>query len=196
MMDPLEKFIRDNKAAFDRHEPNDDLWENIEANLDVLDDGAVEEEITKNTTARGITISYRTLWRVAAVALLLLSSVAVWQYVEREKQANTAVTIVPLNEIDPELAEAEAYYTAQIQEKREELIAIDPDALQAFDGELHELDELYDSLKEELLSTADQEAIATAMIENLRIRIEILNRQIEILERYQQKKQENETQYL
>ncbi|MGD1839542.1 MAG: hypothetical protein ACFB0B_01385 [Thermonemataceae bacterium] len=195
-MDPLEKFIRDNKAAFDQHEPSDDLWEDIEANLDTLDDDASEEEIIKNTTSRSITISYRTLWRVAAVALLLLSSVAVWQYVERGQQANTAVTTVPLNEIDPELADAEAYYTAQIQEKREELIAIDPDALKAFDGELHELDELYDNLKEKLLSTADQEAIATAMIENLRIRIEILNRQIEILERYQQKKQENETQYL
>src|SRR5690606_25554537 len=83
-----------------------------------------------------------------------------------------------------EFREVEEYYMSLVADKREALekqAADDPEYKKEFLRELDELDVQYQRLRDNL-KFGNQEEVVNAMIMNLRLRLEILNRQIEILE--------------
>ena len=76
--DNLERFVRDNREAFDDKEPTNDLWLKLEASLDkqVLIEATPFREVHKNKEHfGGQQIGWPNLnWRVAAsIAVLLLA---------------------------------------------------------------------------------------------------------------------------
>ena len=98
-----------------------------------------------------------------------------------------------MQEINPELAEAETFYTAMINQKREEIVLLgDKYALgRDFMRDIDQLDQMYEKLKLDL-NSGNEDNLVDAMIRNLQLRIEILNQQLQIIQSIE-KSQENDT---
>jgi hypothetical protein len=76
-----------------------------------------------------------------------------------------------------ELIEAEAYYTSIINLKKDEvfrLTASHPEVRHEIDMEMVDLDRVFSELKDDLRDNADNEEVIEAMIQNYRIKLNIL----------------------
>ncbi|WP_250631864.1 hypothetical protein [Rhodoflexus caldus] len=187
--DKIEKFISQNREAFDSEEPDAKVW------------ASIQKGMQQGKSVRMVPL-YR-LWQVAASIILLLGTGIGWLvYENRQLQKNAASTFptndavtVTLDQIAPELAEAEDFYTRQIQLKSDELSRYDLKKLgvgKDYETELKKLNEAYGELKNDFYKTGSQRVVE-AMIQNLQYRMELLNKQLEILEKVQkQTQQKNE----
>ena len=75
----------------------------------------------------------------------------------------------------------------------EELKAIekqDPELYHQFDTELRVLNQNYQNLKQELPKNPNQEELLKAMIQNVSMQIELLNQQLEIIQKIKEAKNE------
>ena len=115
-------------------------------------------------------------------------------YMASRKQSNARQLSEMNEEASPivrELIEAEAYYSAQINQKKDEvfrLTASNPEVRHEIDMELVDLDQVYSELKEDLKDNAANEEVIEAMIQNYRLKLEILEEMLMVL------KQTNESQ--
>jgi hypothetical protein len=167
MDDRFEKYVRENRSRFDDEVPSDELWSKIDQGL--------EEQ--------GGSTSY-VFWKVAAVILLLIS---VGLFIEREVRNHIPAENTRISEVE----EVENYYTTLIAEKKQELLRMSDDSLaMQFLVELDYLDSSYQHLKSTFKQEVADERVVGAMIENLQLRIQILNRQLEILENVKQHQDE------
>lgn len=157
MKDKMEKFISEQRSAFDDLEPNPAIWNKIDAALPA------------QRKARIIP------WRrfmVAASILMLMGLIGFFAY-DAGKQQGVATT---LSEISPELGEVEAYYKSEIQNKTAMLTSLAPD--NDVTNDLAEVESFMQELKKELMDVSphEREIVIQAMIENYRSRLEILDR--------------------
>ncbi|MGB0522083.1 MAG: hypothetical protein ACPGJS_03945 [Flammeovirgaceae bacterium] len=197
----LEGFLEDNKGNLDHLEPSKNIWANISAQLD--------EEQEANTVSDTKVVSFkkepkmvplRVVWQIAASFVLIIVSIFAIQYYTGQPTGNELakqdqqlhLTPEQLSEIAPELAEAESYYTRVIHDKLNQLRNYKLDDagvdIQTFEAEIKHLDSVYIELKSDLIESQRNEQVMGAMVENLQLRIEILNRQLLILEQIQQLK--------
>lgn len=163
MKDSMKDFIQQNKEAFDQHEPSPGLWEKIE--------GQKIKPIRM--------VSLASVLRVAAVAVILIGTGIFFLLQEdptvevaEEPQKEEPVQPLSLSQMSAEMAEVEVYYVSQIQDKMQQLsnFEMDPSMLQ----EIEILQQDFEALRKELGQGADRAKIVEAMIENYRLRIEIL----------------------
>jgi hypothetical protein len=144
--------------------------------------------------------------RVAATIVLLLACGITLFMVKQNSPtatntiaANTSIgEQASVYQVAPELAEVEVYYTSQINSKREELSEYDLkvlglDETREIDRELARLDSSYTQLKNQLHTTPNTDQVMAAMIQNLQIRIEVLNRQLEVLKKIEGIKEQDTT---
>lgn len=172
--DKLEKFISDNREGFDDLEPDPSVWDKI-----------------RTRKVPVIRIDWKdAAWKAAAVVAIFMASYWFHGYMASRKQPvqQKAITTQPENgnPLVQELVDAEAFYTSQINFKREELFRLtqnSPQIGREVDMELVELDKIYKELKADLKDNTDNEEVIEAMIQNYRLKLEILE---EIL--YQVKK--------
>ncbi|MFT7032990.1 MAG: hypothetical protein ACJA2S_001491 [Cyclobacteriaceae bacterium] len=163
MKDNLEKFFSENKNEFDSLEPKNALWSKIESNL---------EEREKS-------YDYSWAWKVAAVLFLISTLVLLFrndklevEQVEEEVSSNEGY--------NSQLIEVEGYYTKMISTKKKEIAKYNisnPELL--VDSNL---DSMYTDLKNNLKINQKDDRLINAMIRNLQLRVDILNRQLNILE--------------
>lgn len=162
-MDKLEKFITDHRTEFDAELPDQGLWQKLEADLPVQ---------KKN-------ILPPLLWRAAAILLVFAAGWSIHALLNPEQEL--PATADAEQQVSPqimELAEAETYYTSMIQSRRQEVEAYlqdNPDLLFELREEFRSLDSAYAQLKIDLSTNLAQEQIIEAMIQNHRIKIDILN---------------------
>lgn len=193
MEDKLKKFVDEHRDEFDVFEPRMELWQNI-----------CEELPQKRKEAKVISIKFgdsgsfsanSMFMRIAATILLLLGcglTLFLTKQNAPEVGNTIAATTAPaVNNIAPELAEVEAYYVSQIKEKKSKLSEYDLKVLglddqQEIDNELARLDSSYIQLKKQLYTSPNTDEIVGALIQNLQIRIRVLNRQLEVLQRLEQ----------
>jgi hypothetical protein len=188
-MDKFEKYILSQKEGLDSETPQDQIWERISAKLD--------EQQGKQKQVRLVPITR--LWQVAAVFVGIIVCMVGFQ-IHYNTQLNkhlasnssTEKNIAPnLDNLTPELAEAEQFYFMQINEKRKELQKYTEGG--KADGEidkyLSELDVAYKDLKNEL-SVNNNEQVMSELIRNLQIRIDLLNQQLEVLKQIEKIRQE------
>lgn len=168
--DKLEKFIIENRNDFDDLVPDPAIFNRIQKRE--------PETISLNWT--------KVLVRVAAVMVIAVTSYIFIDYMVKEDQSTMLVekeTIDPNDaEMVQELVEAEYYYSARINERKEEFYCLTANNTGLRDDinlELVELDHVFKDLKEDLKDNADNEEVVFAMIQNYRIKLEILE---EILE--------------
>ncbi|WP_114778311.1 hypothetical protein [Botryobacter ruber] len=199
MKDKFEKFVQENREEFDVFEPRQELWQQI---CQQLPPPAAKKEAKVISINFGERASFRAdfmFMRVAAAVLLLLGCGLTLLLTKQNTPANAiaATEQVRLNNIAPELAEVEAYYTSQINSKKGQLSAYNLKVLgldeeHDIEQELARLDRNYAELKKQLYTTPNTDKVMDAMIRNLQLRIMVLNRQLEVLEKIE-KLQKTET---
>ena len=162
--DKLEKYILDHREQFDDQEPDPAIWEKVD---------------TRKSTV--IRINWKDIaWKAAAVAVIFVASYYFHDYMSSRKQAsqNLAGNNAEINSpMLRQLLEAEAYYTSQINLRKEEvfrLTASDPDVRHEVDLEMVDLERVFQELKADLKDNADNEEVIEAMIQNYRMKLDIL----------------------
>lgn len=166
MGDQFEKFILDNREAFDDATPSEKTWNSIDDKLG-----------KKKTLWPG-------MWKVAAV-LFMISTV----YLMVEK--STANDEGPL--LSEEFTQAEDYYVSLISQRRQEIKEqLTPEEHEQFLVEIDQLDSMYIELKKTYQTNASNDRVMDAMISNLQLRLNILNKQLDILENIKNQNNEND----
>ncbi len=133
-------------------------------------------------------VSDRFKWMVvaASLAILMTLGISVWN-LKDVAEPELAEQKMELQEVSPEMKSAEQYLVAELAKKKEratEIAATDPD-LKGFIDQLDQLEKDYEKLELELNNNRDNERIIAGMIQNYRLRLELLER---LFAKYQTKK--------
>lgn len=162
--DKLEQFILENRNEFDDQVPSPGNWEKIAANI---------KPVRKiNWTAR--------LVRVAAAVVIFVSTYIFIDYNFNkgdQGQGYAQVEEIDIYENFPVLIEARAYYSSQISNMEDEVYRLagdDTHIREEINLEFEELDEVFEELKSDLKDNAANEEVIEAMIQNYRIKLQIL----------------------
>ncbi|MEM7102417.1 MAG: hypothetical protein AAF502_04730 [Bacteroidota bacterium] len=170
MQDQLDKFMRENRAAFDAAEPDSMIWDNI------------EKAITPAGQSKVVNI-----WgyaRVAAVAILLLTIGAIGgSYFSGSAYQSPGLV---MQDLSTEYAEAEAYYVSQINQKMDQIKTFD--LSESVVEDIQSLNDEFNSLRSKLGDEVTDEVIISAMIENYKTKIRILERVVDRMEKSEQEK--------
>lgn len=168
--DRLEQFVTENRDRFDDQEPAPALWNTIENELG-----------SNDSKSRSINIR-KIVWRAAAVLIIFF---AAWtandlydNYQNKQLASSGHNQEVPEQDSQiAELLEAEMYYTSQINERQQELFKYtsnNPAIREEINIEITELDSIYVELKHDLQDNLDNEEVIEAMIQNYRVKLQIL----------------------
>ena len=211
MKDSLKDFVNENREDFDMFEPRPELWQEICTELKVQK--AMEEKPRKEAKVISInfgerlnfTADFMFMRMAATIVLLLACGITLWMVKQNTPTPTNSLAVASetgeqtsIYEVAPELAEVEVYYTSQINSKREELSEYDLkvlglDETRQIDNELARLDSSYTRLKNQLYTTPNTDQVMAAMIRNLQIRIDVLNRQLEVLKKIEAIKEQDIT---
>ena len=152
-MDDLKKWIENNGEVRDYYKTDlEELWEGIDRKMNPKGPG-------------------RQVWFRWAAAMLLLAAVGWFLVDNRQDQHQDGYS---LREVSPEMAETEFYYAQLLGEKMEIIKASGAEIDPRLYEDLEQLDQIYKDLMLDLKDNADNEEVVQAMIENYRIRLQML----------------------
>ena len=178
--DRLERFVRDNREGFDSFVPKDDLWDQIEMKIHGATPLTEPKKNGKILKSWGRNAYFD--WRVAAGVFLALG-IGFLVYLNNEY----GVTRDPAIALKvPTYAREFNQYTVAINEKRDEIIKLtrnNPELYKDFSADLKNLETSYGNLRSNLSNAPNQEALLQAMVKNLQWQVDLLNQQINILQR-------------
>ncbi len=178
MNDNLEKYLKTHRAALDDKEPPSELWGKIAAEI------GTEKKI--KPASRSLVY-----WRVAAAVFFFATSALLIDKLVYQESDSTPIA----TSTNPALMEAEGYYLTLIGQMHEEIAAYGKDDYKdpQFIHDMNRLDSVYQVLKQDL-ALGNEQNIIDAMIQNLQLRIEVLNNQLEIIQSIEKfKREENES---
>lgn len=163
--DKLEEFILDNREQFDDLEPRPEIWDRIEKRKPPV-----------------FGIGWKAVaWRAAAVIIIFFSSYIFFRLTDNDPAKDIKPIYSEVQEdqspLGNEFKEAEIYYTSQIEYMRTEVIRLsdgDPSVQEIMDMEMVDLDQVFQELKNDLQDNTDNEEVIEAMIQNYRIKLEVL----------------------
>ncbi|MBN2521516.1 MAG: hypothetical protein JXB17_13470 [Bacteroidales bacterium] len=163
MMDKLEKFIIENRDDFNIYEPSQEVWNKI-------------KKSTKQTKVKKL--NWGTIvWRAAVIILLFGTTFFLYQISQTPKEEVSKVAIKQIMKKIPELAEADAYYTALTNSKLKEIrsqLSDDPELQKDILKDVSELDSMHEDLMKDLFDNVETQEIVEAMVQNYRLKLEIL----------------------
>ncbi len=188
MSDQLKDFIDKNRQAFDANEPDPQLFKRI------------HKEMTGNgKTTKLFPKPFR--FAAAAVVLIVVTG-TVYTIVNKKKNGGDSVvkTTQPVVEEatligDPAFAKQIVYFQEIIGLQQSELRKLEkeyPQLYKQFVNDITELDSSYQSLKTNLPTNPNREMLLEAMIQNLQLQSELLNRQLLIIKEIKQKSKSHE----
>ena len=195
MSSEFEKFVRYMRRDFDDKMPSENVWKNIEKSLPAGKEA-------KRFTIRDI---YK--WSAAAAVVFILLTSA-WflfnkKYPDNYRDENSAVkSESPENStepenikgISPEYALEFKQASLAVENRQRELrsaIANNPELYKKFQQDLNILDSSYRMLRQQALQSVNQDVILKAMIQNLQLQSELLNRQLMIIHEFKTTKKNN-----
>ncbi len=168
MGDRLEKFIENHREEFDVEVPSDLIWDKI------------RKQSKSHTSGRS------QYWKIAAVFFLISTLALLIDRVGFNGSKDNSTTA-----FTSDFRQVESYYVGMIEEKRNEVLTqSDTQLSRSFLKEIEELDEVYSQLKEVAKLNNPGTTMTDAMINNLQMRIEILNKQLAILKSLRNEKDE------
>ena len=190
-MSNLEKFIRKNREDFDNSNPSNNVWENVEKTLPV-------KKQAKQFSIRDI---YK--WSAAAAIFFILLTSVYFLFIRKYSHEDPTVKTESqtktddINGIAPEYAVEFKQVYESVQDRQERLqsfASAHPNLYQQFQEDLNVLDSSYRMLKKQVTQTPNRDVIIKAMIQNLQLQAELLNRQLMIFNEFKNiKKLKNET---
>jgi len=162
MKDKLKIFTEQHREDFEVYKLDvDQAWKDIDKQLDI-------------NTGKGLQIPWLKIVRVAAI-LIVIMTIAFGYYLNNQRLGIDKNGIA-LHSISSELADTEAFYATQIDEKIDLIKvtagSIDPEV--AAQLEIFDLD--YMSLKKDMQDHADSEEVINAMIEHYRLKLALLEK--------------------
>lgn len=170
MGDELEKYVIRNREDFDTDLPKEDVWRGIQNSL-------------QRTTS-----PLDQFWKIAAI-LFLMSTL--YLVIDRSLQTSSPEEMVSTE--TKEFGQVERYYSQLISERKREISRFDKsDLKRSFLVEIERLDQMYDQLKGTYAEQNSTDQVMDAMINNLKLRIDILNQQLEILKKLNQTQNEKD----
>lgn len=214
MKDKLQRFVRDNREAFDVHEPSDDLWSRLSEKLpkaeeiaptsehillkvpskETSNEASLNNQIVHEDFQNGGSynpffrkVSKNLNWRIAASIALVVGLGWVGYRVNQKYGVTEAPEVAFAN---PGYAKQVTQYTQLIDNKRAELRQMTesaPALYKEFAVELDQLERSYQNLKADLPKNPNQETVIQAMIQNLQWQIDLLNQQLDIIQRIKNK---------
>jgi hypothetical protein len=184
--DQLEKFILAHRDEFDVMEPDANTWSKISL-----------QDVSKPKSA----LNWKTiLGRVAAVLVIFISSYYFHRYVDYQREhsmTRSDVTALEDRQILNEMLESKAYYTRLIDSKTEQvflLTANQPSLRTEIQEEMKQLDQEFLELQNDLYDLTDSEEVLAAMIQNYRLKLQILEEtMLQLKAQSKEKNQDHET---
>ncbi|ALI99545.1 hypothetical protein [Rufibacter tibetensis] len=179
MKDKLKDFVQAHRDEFDSFTPRPDLWQDIAAELQT-EEKTIIMPVEQEQEASVFSINWHHAWRYAAAVTVLVMLAFSARYYMSTPDTSGAVAVkqpVTLEKIAPEVRQIETKYVQVIEKKESELKALGAGTVQ-----FAELDSAYNALKKELYTTPNKEVLLEAMSDNLKMRIALLNQQLEVLE--------------
>ncbi|MCU4166489.1 hypothetical protein [Carboxylicivirga caseinilyticus] len=155
MTDRLKDFIENNADGFNDLEVPKESWDKIATRLG------------HSKKSNSVKIRY-----ISIIAAACIAGIAVFMVVFNNTEQPTS----QLAEV-PEIVEAEAYYTSQINVKREQVYQLAggfPELKEEMEIDLAELDTIMVQLKKDLNDNVSNEEVIEAMIQNYRMKLMIL----------------------
>lgn len=178
MNDRLEDFVKSNRESFDMFEPDPSLWLRI------------------NPEKTGYKQRRRITWvRYAAAIAVIFAGVSAGTYYLKFGGHQDKYLMSSLSE---EIKETEAYYSSLVYQKQKELekyLADDRETMESLDKDMNELDSIYAELKNDLNDDVSNPEVIEAMIQNYRIKLEILEDLLSQLKEMENQDHENEESY-
>jgi hypothetical protein len=167
MNDQLEDFVRHNRSAFDDKQPSPGVWKGIERSLD----------LSKNVWWNAVPF-----WRAAAILFMATSLYLVIPNESSQKENAVAMK---------EFTDVESFYNQQISHKVELIDEFKSnEGVNGFTHDFQQLEAMYLVLKEEM-KTSPSEKVKDALVLNLLIRIDLLNKHLHNLEKQVKPTQED-----
>ncbi len=171
-IDNIEKFISANKSEFDVDLPSDQIWLQIEMNLKAK---------RKKNRIRSISVA-------ASLLILFASSMFLFQ-LKNDTNVNADEII------NKDVLEAQTQFSSLIEIKRSELNQYknaQPELINELNKQLKDLQMNYNALLPQLKDENKKDLIVQALIENLQLQLEVLNRSLEIVQNLKNENHEKE----
>ena len=191
MSNNLEKFIQVKKEEFDSADPSDSVWKNI------------EQTLSKRKKAKRLFLPEIYKWSVAAAVIAITVTSIYFLFIKKyshERQVTKTGTQgnpYDISSIAPEYSIEfnQAYQSVKsIQKELQSATSDQPQLYQQFLKDLSTLDSSYLLLKKQIVQSPNRDAIIKAMLQNLQLQTELLNRQLMIFNQFKnEKKSKNET---
>lgn len=181
----LEKMSEIASASLDAFAPSDKVWDKLSAALDENEQESELVEVKK--PSKGKTISMKLFWQFAAAAIVL--GLGLGFIFSEMNHSNEMTSTQILAKYAPDMMDAHIYYMASINMKQESIDMIgfeDSVMLQDFHLEIKDLNEEYEKLIKEFPNAKDPDLIKFGLMENLKLRIALLNKQMEIIDNVKQ----------
>ncbi|HXL57898.1 MAG TPA: hypothetical protein VN958_16665 [Chitinophagaceae bacterium] len=218
MYKKLEEFISDNRNAFDSDKPSGKVWSNIQDQL--KEDKKQNLFINRSLIIKAISVAAAIIIVVWGALYFVHSNTnktvvaktnfkdssllkkdsqqmreletdthIITEKQKKENNKNKDDENLNKNEFTQELY----YYTRLAEIKYNQLKRVEKDEpllYKSFAAEVKKLDSTYHSLQTLLATNPDKEAVLDAMINTLKMQVQILNKQLEIIHTINQAKKE------
>ena len=191
-MSRLEQFINDHRREFDGEEPDPRIWKRV------------NDEINSKKKPGRVFKLNRMQWSAAAAIIIVIGGSILYMNLNNgiktpPGSGTTVQTAAPaqsdiISDINPTYAKEVYHFTQLIELKQTQLKQIekeDPVLYKQFMSDINKLDSSYLKLKEELPSNPNREQLLEAMIHNLQLQTELLNQQLQIIQKIKQSKNES-----
>ncbi len=188
MSDKLKQFIDENRKSFDTAEPDPRLFKKLQLGLS----GSGRIKRMSSPLLK---------WVAAAAMLILVAGIAYFTWPGKNDTAGDIAKEIPdfnneTNGIsDPVYAKQIYHFKNLIGLKQSELKQLEkvyPQLYRQFAGDINQLDSSYQSLKITLAENPNREMLLEAMIQNLQLQSDLLNRQLLIIKEIKQKSKNHE----
>ncbi len=173
MSEELEKFVSENREAFDDKMPPARVWNGIDAAL-------TGKKKKKN-------LSPIIKWSVAAAAMFTISLLVYTNVGSKKEITGPSVDQTDNMPVTPEVRAFSKLIVLK-QEELKKLSKEQPELYNKFTKDITQLDSSYKALKDQLNSTPNKEMLVEAMIQNLQLQLDVLNQQLNIIKEIKQSK--------
>jgi hypothetical protein len=161
MKENLDDFIQSNRAAFDDKQPDEKNW----------------TRISRALFGKQISINSLPYWRAAAILFMGLSVYLLFPQVNENRNSKLVMN---------EFKDVEMYYVQEISDKVELIENFNSEeGLNGYTLDFKQLEAMYEVLKDEM-KVRPSKKVKDALVLNLLVRIDLLNKQLEKLDKAQE----------
>lgn len=168
MTDKLDKYIEENRGSFDDLTPSGDMWERI------------SQDTQKK---RGLSRKLIT-YRISGAAAILIVALFGYNYFSTSQPQQQHMSAAY-----EEVLETEQYYNNKVLQKKQQIFKLtssDPDIKTDIEAELALLDKAMLELKNDLQENISNTEVVEAMVQNYRMKLQILEDILKYIEPQQE----------